>query len=336
MKRLHIITDLQYGSCGKGLFAGYLALRVKPDTLITAWAPNAGHTFIDGMGNKMVNIALPNGIVSPSVERVLIGPGSVIDPDRLITEIQAYGNAYLKNVKLMIHENAAVVFESHREAEAKYGHVIGSTMKGVGEALCQKIRRKGGYLNVASRVFRGSPLEQYVVTRDQYNRAIDEAEVGVIEGAQGFSLSINQGFYPYTTSRDCTTAQLLSDCGVPLWMSFQSWIYGVCRTFPIRVSNREHSSGPGYPDQEEITWERVGVAPELTTVTKLPRRVFTFSRQQIIDAVRMNGVNQIFLNFCNYLSSDEDVEATITTINAEAPVKWTGWGPKITDIREIA
>ena len=334
MKRLHIITDLQYGSCGKGLFAGYIALKAKPDTIITAWAPNAGHTFIDGDGNKMVNIALPNGIVSQSLKRVLIGPGSVIDPEKLMAEIVAYKH-HMAGVELWIHPHAAVVFESHREAESKYAYAIGSTMKGVGEAVCQKIRRKPGYLNVANHCLHSTPLGEYVTNVDDYNRMVDECEVGLIEGAQGFSLSINQGFYPYTTSRECTTAQLLSDCAIPAWVLMNAWVYGVCRTFPIRVNNREHTSGPCYPDQTEIQWGDVGVEPELTTVTRLPRRVFTFSHLQVKEAIRMNGVNQVFLNFCNYQEEDETEDLIKRIEQLGAPVHWTGWGPRITDIREV-
>ena len=345
MRYLHVITDLQYGSCGKGLFAGYLALKIKPDTIITAWSPNAGHTFIDDAGNKMVNCALPNGIVAPSVKRVLIGPGSVINPEQMIDELTRY-KSHMRNVELLIHPHAAVVFQSHRDAEAKYAFTIGSTMKGVGEAVCQKIRRKPGYLNIAHRCLVDTELARYVTSIARYDRAIDEAECAIIEGAQGFSLSINQGFYPYTTSRDCTTMQLLSDCAVPLPMEHHMTVYGVCRTFPIRVNNRDHSSGPYYPDQVELRWEDLHIEPELTTVTKLPRRVFTFSIQQIHDACRMNGVNSVFLNFCNYMKwpdsdqieVDDQVSLLINDIERSTGirVRWTGWGSKLSDIQEIA
>jgi len=35
-KQIKAIIDLQFGSTGKGLLAGYIANRFKPDTLITA------------------------------------------------------------------------------------------------------------------------------------------------------------------------------------------------------------------------------------------------------------------------------------------------------------
>lgn len=75
----------------------------------------------------------------------------------------------------------------------------------------------------------------------------------------------------------------------------------------------EGDSGPGYSDQHELTWEEVTVQSgstdpilELTTVTQLPRRVFTFSRQNFEDAVRHNRTSgKIFIsvNFANYVDS---------------------------------
>lgn len=336
MKReLHVITDMQFGSCGKGLFAGYLARKLEPDTIVTAWAPNAGHTYIDENGGKYVNIALPSGIIAPGVKRVLLGPGSVINPSILYEELARYHGLLNTAPRVWIHEHAAVVDQRHRDAEGLYGAQIGSTMKGVGEAMCEKIRRQPGSQIVAKDAFRGTALEELVVSVDDYNNFLDIGRMVLVEGAQGFSLGINQGFYPYCTSRDCTVNQLLSDCAIPLsWADDTEFTsYGVCRTFPIRVNNRGHSSGPGYPDQVELSWQEVGVEPELTTVTKLPRRVFSFSEEQIRQVVRMNGIDCVFLNFCNYLQQNPTrLNMTIDVIQKYAPVRWLGFGPQVNDI----
>lgn len=356
MKRVHVIVDMQFGSCGKGLFAGYLAKRVEPDTIVTAWAPNAGHTYIEN-DLKMVNIALPNGIVAPSVRRVLLGPGSVINPQVLLAELEQY-DRFMSNIQLIIHEHAAVVTEDHRQQEAAYAYAIGSTMKGVGAAVAHKIRRDPDSPNIAREMLRGTPLEGYVVSVEEYNNILDKVDTILIEGAQGFSLSINQGFYPYTTSRDCTFQQLMVDCAIPRrGPIFGTTVHGVCRTYPIRVANRRDKdgnqigwSGPHYPDQEEITWEALGMGPELTTVTRLPRRIFTFSVEQIRQAVRMNGINNVFLNFANYpMLRVEDIglgrrgpglngnlQQMIYAINETgATVRWLGYGPDVFDIKEL-
>lgn len=340
MRQLHVISDLQFGSCGKGLFAGYLARQIEPDTIVTAWAPNAGHTFIEADGTRHVNIALPNGIITPGVKRVLLGPGSVINPTILYEEMTRYHRLLNTMPRIWIHEHAAVVDQRHRDAEGIYGAHIGSTMKGVGEAMCEKIRRQPGQRIVAKDAFRGTAMEELVVSVRDYNEFLDLGQTVLVEGAQGFSLGINQGFYPYCTSRDCTVNQMMSDCAIPLnWADDTEFTsYGVCRTFPIRVNNRGHSSGPGYGDQEELSWAQVGVPPELTTVTKLQRRVFSFSEEQIRQAIRMNGIDCVFLNFCNYLQGDlaklNVLNNIIDTIQRYAPVRWLGFGPKVTDIEK--
>lgn len=342
INKVDIIVDLQFGSCGKGLLAGYLAEQNKPDTIVTAWAPNAGHTYIDKYGKKFVNIALPNGIVSPNLKRILLGPGSVINPDQLIAEIENYAQ-YLSDVKIYIHQNAAVVTEEHRLEEARGMVGIGSTMKGVGAATIQKIKRDPTNMNIAGVALRGTPLEGLVVDQFDYNDAVLQAENMQVEGAQGFSLGINNGFYPYTTSRECTVAQIISDCALPISIIRNPFttIWGVARTFPIRVANRFDKdgrqigwSGPCYPDQKELNWRNdLGIEPELTTVTKLPRRVFTFSPQQYNDAVRMNGVDHVFMNFMNYLTPDKRVEfmELLRANNCLMPTLF-GMGPTFNDV----
>jgi len=73
----------------------------------------------------------------------------------------------------------------------------------------------------------------------------------------------------------------------------------------------EGSSGPGYNDQEEISWDKVtedSGSPEqimeITSVTKLPRRVFTFSAENVRQSIRHNRAGDnvyISLNFANYV-----------------------------------
>ena len=340
--KVDIIVDLQFGSCGKGLLAGYLAEVNDPDTLVTAWAPNAGHTYIDAAGRKFVNVAIPNGIVSKKLKRILLGPGSVINPLQLTMELENYGDLIdLSCVDLMIHENAAIVTEAHRLEEAQGMVGIGSTMKGVGAATIQKIKRNSSNMNTAREMLAGTPLEGYVVSGEMYNDAVDRAEVMQVEGAQGFSLGINSGFYPYTTSRECTVAQLLSDCGLPITLlSKDTVVWGAARTFPIRVANRHDAdgnqigwSGPCYPDQYEMDWADLNMEPELTTVTKLPRRIFTFSKQQISDAERMNGIDKLFLNFVNYLTPEqEDALLDDILISTGLYPSLIGRGPTVMDV----
>lgn len=345
-RRVHVITDLQFGSTGKGLFAGYLAQNLCPDTVMCAWGPNSGHTFVDSDGTKYVHTMIPNGIVSPGLRRLMIGPGAVIDPANMAAEFGRCGHLMQYGKVFAIHEAAAVVDSRHVQAEQTYGRLIGSTMKGTGAAVAEKITRATPDRPIIARdALKGTMLEQYVVSPVVWEELLADAKEVLIEGSQGFSLSINQGFYPHITSRECTTHQILSDCAMPADFHFHGYnelvVYGVARTYPIRVANRYDedgkmigTSGPGYEDQEEIQWSSIDREPELTTVTKLPRRLFTFSQEQVRQAIRMNGVDRVFLNFANYCYSPDRLDGIIRAIEDYAPVEWLGYGPKVTDIKE--
>ena len=81
-----------------------------------------------------------------------------------------------------------------------------------------------------------------------------------------------------------------------------------------KYTKYEGSSGPGYSDQEETTWDRVtndsgspSKIMEITSVTKLPRRVFTFSQQNVEQSIRHNktaGRTFLSINFVNYVDHE--------------------------------
>jgi adenylosuccinate synthase len=96
------------------------------------------------------------------------------------------------------------------------------------------------------------------------------------------------------------------------------------------------NSGPVYDDQREISFEDIGQPVELTTVTKLPRRIFTFSARQIEEAVEYNGVTHVFLNFGNYCQSAEKLrEIAGYIINTGARLRYIGMGPAVHDVHTV-
>lgn len=81
-------------------------------------------------------------------------------------------------------------------------------------------------------------------------------------------------------------------------------------------------SGPGYDDQKEIAWEDVeegygkAIPDEIknSSLTKLPRRVFTFSKKNLEQAIIYNqthGKIWISCNFMNWVSGDMEGETEI-------------------------
>lgn len=349
MKKATLVCDLQYGSTGKGLIAGYLAERDAPDVVVTAWGANSGHTYIDAEGRKYVHTMLANGVVSKNLRTVLIGPGSLINLPNLIREATECKD-HLENAEILIHPHAAVIQDRHVEEENNSMVGIGSTRKGCGSALIEKIQRQPYGQTVAKSFQRevdeaneATGVRMRVCRHDEYMAVLYGAERILVEGAQGYSLGINSGFYPYVTSRECTPAQMASDTLLPLPMIER--VVGVLRTYPIRVANRYDDkgnmvgwSGPCYPDQHEITFGSIGQPVEKTTVTKLPRRIFTLSRQQCRDAMLACRPDEIALGFMNYADDPEAIEAVV---NEEArgvgcgPVAYHTWGPTVVDVTEV-
>ena len=122
----------------------------------------------------------------------------------------------------------------------------------------------------------------------------------IVEGTQGFGLSILQGgHYPYATSRDTTAAGALSESG--LSPRDVDCVALTLRAFPIRVG------GNSGPLPLETTWETItrdcgAVADltELTTVTGRPRRVAEFHDEIVSRAIQANRPDLVFLNHVDY------------------------------------
>lgn len=344
MTEIMAVIDLQYGSTGKGLIAGTIAHNWRPDTVATAWGPNAGHTFKRG-DRTWVHRMLATGSIAPSVRNILIGPGSVVDVPQLASEILLARNE-LRGKGLVIHPQAAYLQPHHAAAEALTLARIGSTMKGTAEATMNKMRRDPDrlptvgaaheeVLEALAGALRAADMS-VAISSVHYDFCIDRAYKILMEGAQGFSLGIHTDFYPHTTSRDVSVAQMFADCRVPLPTKQDILkVVGVCRTYPIRVANRAGgTSGGCYPDQEEIQWSDIGREPELTTVTQLPRRIFTFSGQQIREAVRVCRPDMLALTFCDYLNPGA-VADFVDSVKDKAGVRvaLTSFGPTMEDVK---
>ena len=345
----YAILDGQYGSCGKGLIAGYLAETRHPTAVVCAYGPNSGHTYITRDGTKFVVTQIPVGAISPRCKGIFIGPGSVINPSKMSEEIHMLSDLGLLDLRLtdlIIHECASVVTDEDLDYEKSIGLAkIGSTLKGSMAAFVKKLWRQpdnSGMLRVARCMLRGTDLAPFVVTESEYNSFLQKhGYITQIEGAQGFSLSLNHGFYPYVTSRDVTPLQTFSDCGIPYDKARKVQVYQSLRTYPIRVNNREGSSGPGYPDQREMDWSEIGIEPELTTVTKLPRRIFEWSDQQTRHMDLICGTpDGIFLNFVNYVKDVDYMRKILDSLHGicgarGTGIRWVGVGPSYNDVIDI-
>lgn len=331
-----VLVDGQYGSTGKGMFAAYVGLtfeRGDLDWATTNAGPNSGHTV--HMGRSLTRVAYHLPWVAAirgrrHCAKMYLNAGAVIDPDLLTQEVLNL-NATPKLV--WVHPHAAVVHDAHREAEkgTEYGPGrIASTQKGVGAAIAGKVFRDPEATAQFIYPRHEGMRKSCIINGASLNDELKQNKTVFVEVSQGFSLSINaSGFYPHTTSRDCTVNQALSDANInPHWLGR---VIMTMRTYPIRVG---HIHGPGgevishsgghYTDQKETTWDDIGVKPEFTTVTKRQRRVFTWSHQQCVEAFRANRPNDIFLNFCNYLKTKKQLQEIVDSIMEASHAAGTG------------
>lgn len=288
----YVLLDGQYGSTGKGLATAMLAemFHDHVDWVTTNAGPNSGHTSYY-KGEKIVLKQLPTfPVIAAKIGKkipIFLNAGAVINIERLNWETAEYLS---ENHPCGLHPHAVVVTPDTVDADKDTVSAIGSTGQGMGPAIAAKVQRKIEAVVDAhsSQIVR--PWQRMAAI------PVERPFCGLIEVSQGYSLGLNAGFYPYTTARNCDVNQALSDAGLhPVYLQ-QTMM--VVRTYPIRVAG---NSGPCYPDQREITWEELGQTPELTTVTKKVRRVFTWSELQFRDALRANRPEHIFVNFCNYL-----------------------------------
>ena len=152
-------------------------------------------------------------------------------------------------------------------------------------------------------------LEEFVEDVSDYlRRHIKNGHRVVIEGTQGFGLSLLEGgHWPKATSRSTTAAGALSEAGLsPLNVDD---ITMVIRSYPIRVA------GDSGPLAGETTWEevarKIGCQNDLreyTTVTGKLRRVGYFDPEIVRRALDVNMPNRLVLNHLDYVGKKQDIE----------------------------
>ena len=293
---LTVVVGGQYGSEGKGKVTSYLALRDDVDIVVRCGGPNSGHT-VDLDGKRYELRSLPAGFVNQK-SRLLLAAGSLINPEVLLTEIKT---TWIDHKRVGIDRNAGIISHLEEEEEAKL-HLrerLGSTLSGTGIAVAYRALRKSEF-----RVAKDVPELQIFLTDvlAEVNAALDKGKRVIIEGTQGFGLSVyHSPHYPYATSRDTTASAFLSEVGVSPRLATD--IIMAIRTYPIRVAG---NSGPLI---NEITWgelqERSGYPVEIreyTTTTKRLRRVGVYSPEIVKRATLANRPTQIALHGADYLS----------------------------------
>lgn len=305
-----VVVGGQFGSEGKGKVAYYFASEMHAAMAVRVGGPNSGHTVVEPNGKRTVFRQLPTAAVLPDVICVLPA-GSYIDLDILLIEINSLG---ITPDRLKIDPNAVVVTQELRlqEKQSNLRSSIGSTASGTGAAVRARIERCK-----STRFVIDEPLLQPFISRtsDLMRGMLDKGTRIIIEGTQGFGLSIlHSRYYPFTTSRDTSASGFVSEAGLsPLDVDD---VILVLRAMPIRVPG---NSGPLSKETDWETVTRESASPiqliEYTSVTHTVRRIARFDAEVVCQAITVNRPSRIILNHVDYVdATSKDGEMTLNSI----------------------
>ncbi len=284
-----ILVGGQWGDEGKGKIISYLCLNDGPDIIARAGVgPNAGHTVIY-KGKKYPLRLTPSGFINEKA-RLLIGAGVLINPDVMLEEIETLGI----EGRIGIDKRCGIIEVDHLTRDRKSGHLsgkIGSTGTGCGPANIDRANRS---LKLARDI---EPLNPYLTDVPlEVNAALDKGKKVLIEGSQGFCLSLFYGSYPYVTSKDTSAGMAAVDVGVGPRKIKE--VITVFKSYPSRVG-----AGPFPTLMKDDEAERLGIV-EYGTVTGRKRRSGHFDFEMARYSAMVNSASQIALTCLDYVDKD--------------------------------
>jgi adenylosuccinate synthase len=275
-----VIVDLQYGDCGKGKVTHSL-LKSGEYTHCVRYngGHNAGHTIYHE-GKKVVTHIIPSGVLRGV--RSIIGPACVVNPELLMKEIKELEEAGIKvEGKLFVDKRVNIIKEKHLDEDGS-DTKIGTTRKGNGPAYRDKYDRKG------VRFEELPTTNPYKITDiyEEFHNSKNSVRA-LFEGAQGFGLDIDWGDYPYVTSSTCTVGGAIAN-GVPA-QSIRK-VFGVAKAYQTYVGAKK------FQPEGEIFNKIREVGMEYGATTGRPRQVNFIDLDELVKAIRINGVTDLIIN----------------------------------------
>tara|TARA_Y100000590_G_scaffold382146_1_gene451855 strand:+ start:1086 stop:2378 length:1293 start_codon:yes stop_codon:yes gene_type:complete len=152
----------------------------------------------------------------------------------------------------------------------------------------------------------GKQLSEYICdTSVELYNAHKSGKSILFEGAQGISLDVDHGVYPFTTSSNTAAGHISTGTGV----SFREVgrIIGVVKAYLSRVGESPLPSE--IQDNEAETLREKG--GEYGTTTGRPRRVGWLDLVQVRQAVRVNGLTEIALTKLDVLNGFDELPVCI-------------------------
>ncbi len=343
-KNVNVILGLQYGDEGKGKFTDMLASQYDYIVRYQG-GDNAGHTIIfnkqkfalhlipSGIFNKK-KVVIGNGCVVNL--KTLMTEIEYLKNANFSVE----GLLFLSSKAHVIFDFH--ILQDKLNEENKGDGKIGTTCKGIGPCYTDKAARVGIrvcdlfdkdlllqkltiLLNDKNIYFEyyqkpkcnieeifkeyyaiGQQIKKYVCdTSALLNKAYDDNQKILLEGAQGVLLDIDHGTYPYVTS-SCVATAMSSGSG--LGITKINNVLGIVKAYSTRVGE-----GPFATEIDgEIAHNIREEGHEYGTVTKRPRRIGWIDCVALKYAINVSGASEIALTLLDVLSVVDEIKICVS------------------------
>jgi len=339
-----VVVGTQWGDEGK---AKVIDLLAASHSIVARYqgGHNAGHTVVIGDQKYALQLT-PSGVFYDTVTPV-IGNGVVVDLPTLFKEIDSLESRGISTARLKVSSLAHLIFPWHQAIDAALEAArgegkIGTTLKGIGPAYVDKVKRSGirvgEVLNpatfeskvrerataarrevsdiggdtfdveqvVAEFVAYAARLVPYVA--DTVNLLHDAREKGehiLLEGAQATFLDVDHGTYPYVTSSNPTSGGAAVGSG--LGPRHIDRVVGIAKAYTTRVG-----MGPFPSELTDALGEAlVDIGREYGTVTGRRRRTGWLDTVMLRHAMRLNSLTEIALTKLDVLDTFDEVKVCI-------------------------
>jgi len=262
----------------------------------------------------------------------------LINPEVFLDEISKFNKFNIKE-RIKVDFQCGIIEETHKvrdKGDANLRENVQTTGSGCGPANEDRIKRIG-------KLAKDIPeLKEFLCdVAMELNNAIDEGKKILIEGTQGFGLSLYHGTYPYVTTKDTTASAMLSDVG--LGPKCVKDVIVVLKAYITRVGNglfwNETNTNKDKKDNEKFNKmfndlkisEKLAKIEEKGTVTGRVRRVAPFDFELAKRSAKLNSATMLALTNIDRLFDcagvrkfndlPEDAKKFIKVIENEVGVK---------------
>jgi len=276
---------------------------------------------------------VPSGFVYESA-RLLVGAGVLVDPEVFKREVSSFG---LKG-RIGVDWRCGIIEKKHIEEDKSDAYLkgkIGSTGSGCGPANAARASRK------AKQAKDEKELAEFLCDVPlEVNEALDQGKGVLVEGTQGFGISLLYGTYPFVTSKDTTASQMATDVGIGPTRVDE--VIVVFKSFPTRVGE-----GPFETQMKEEKANALHIV-EYGTVTGRKRRIGEWDAKMAAYSAMINGATMVALSGVDrldpscrgvkeYKELSKEVKDFVAKVehDTRVPVKLISTGPELSEIVDL-